>query len=77
MSKAEACLVNFGVARVLADQQEVGLATDTPSDSATVPLNVVLSLTTVQGVQSASDNKGLALQAVGVTQGLVLSHTCM
>ena len=76
LPKADACLVDFGVARVFADQQEVGLATDAPSDSATVPLDVVLGLTTVQGIQSASDDQGLALQAVGVTQGLVLSHTC-
>ncbi len=77
LPKADACLVDFGVARVFADQQEVSFATDAPSDSATVPLDVILSLTAVQGVQSVSDDKGLTLQAVRVTQGLVLGHTCM
>ncbi len=76
LPKADACLVDFGIARVFANQQKVGLATDAPSDSATVPLDVILSLTAVQGVQSASDDKGFTLQAVGVTQGLVLSNTC-
>jgi len=47
LPEADACLVNFRVARVLADQQEVSLATDAPSDSATVPFDVVLSLTAV------------------------------
>ena len=71
-TEVRACLVDFGVAGVLANQQEVSLAADAARDPATMPLDVVLSLTSVQRVQGASDDKGFALQAVGVAQGLLL-----
>ena len=71
-TEVRACLVDFGVARVLANQQEVSLAADAACDPTTVSLDVVLSLTSIQGVQGASDNKSFALQAVGVAQWLLL-----
>lgn len=65
-TEVRACLVDFGVARVLANQQEVSLAADAACDPPTMPLDIVLSLTSIQGVQGASDNESFALQAVGV-----------
>ena len=41
-------LIDFGVARVLPHQQEVCLPADTASDTPAMPLDVVLSLSTVQ-----------------------------
>lgn len=67
-------LIDFGVARVLPNNKEVCLATDTASDTPTVSFDVILSLATVQGVQRASDDKGFAFQAVGMTQRLVLQQ---
>lgn len=46
-TEVRACLVDFGVARVLADQQEVSLAADAACDPTTMPLDVVLSLTSI------------------------------
>ena len=43
-------LVDFGVAGVFPDNQEICLATDAACHSPTMPFDVILSLATVQGV---------------------------